>query len=177
MIVVNESTRNATETLNDIFKILWSNGLVHSQVLIQDEFGLWSLYNFLPYQTNCFSLDHIKIATFSAHNSTHHINLSMEQLFPQKLKDFHKCPIFVAVAMSMPFVMHQNRSATEMVQYVGIDIEIIEQMSKSLNFVTSYIRSSDGTENGFLFPNGTITGSLKLVRASFKHFYQFLMNI
>lgn len=49
-------------------------------------------------------------------------------------------------------------------------MNIITQISKMLNFDTIYHRTTDGTNLGAIFPNGTVTGNLKLVNIQFTEY-------
>lgn len=162
LIIVIELPQNVNSLLNAIFDILWRNSLINSQVLIQDRAAYWSLYTFLPYDDDCFDLSHLKIESFTPFNYTRNMTISMDKLFPIKLKNFNKCPLNVAVSIVDPFTSFHIASKGN-VKYKGIDIDILNQISKNLNFVAIYKRTTDGTNFGLIFPNGTVTGNMKLV--------------
>lgn len=158
LIIVDHSTNQTSETLTRIFEILWKNGLINVHVLIQNELDTWSLVTFSPYRSNCTKLDHIRVATFTQMNFTEHINVSIKNLYPEKLKNFNKCSLFVAATQSSVFVMRNTLNGID--QYSGIDIDIIKQIGKTLNFGIEYKRTD---KHGELFDNGTLTGSIQLV--------------
>lgn len=167
MIVISERPTNSTNTLDVTFQILWSNRLVNSHVLIQDEIDFWSLYTFMPYQKDCFNLSHIKMISFSTHsNFDDDMTIHTEDLYPEKLKNFNKCSIYIAASIVNPFLFPRNKSDENHI-YKGIDIDIITQIAKSLNFSIEYKYSFDGTGHGIIFPNGSVTGNLGLVRIKF----------
>lgn len=166
VIIMDELAEYDTTSLNYIFEILWDNGLIDSQVLTRVTTqckGTWTLYTFMPYQRDCSTLTELKIASFTPHNYTKDMNVSMAQLFPNKLNDFHQCQMHIAVSTMDPLVVMHNSSDGK-VQYKGIEIEIVRQLSKMLNFNITFQRSTDGTNNGVILPNKTVTGNLKLVR-------------
>lgn len=162
IIVTDEIWENSTNSLNDIYEVLWENGLITSQVLSRVTAESWSLSTFMPYQNDCFELIELKIASFTLLNYTENMNVSMTQLFPRKLKHFNQCPLHIAVSTVDPLVVAYNTSDGKN-QYKGIDIDIITQISKMLNFNIKFMQTTDGTNNGVAFPNGTVTGNLKLV--------------
>lgn len=145
--------------LNVIFEILWKNGLIDSHVLSQDKNESWSLYTFMPYQQDCSTLSLLKIETFTSTNCTSGMKISREKLYPKKLQNFHRCPIHVAPSISNPAVMRPDQNQ----KYRGIDIEIITQISKSLNFAIVFKRSLEGTGHGIIHSNRTISGNMGLV--------------
>lgn len=162
IIITDEIWENNTNSLNSIYEVLWENGLITSQVLSRVTAELWSLSTFIPYQSDCFELSELKITSFTSLNYTENMNVSMMQLFPRKLNDFNQCPLHIAVSTVDPLVFAYNTSDGK-IQYKGIDINIITQISKMLNFNIIFIRTTDGNNNGVVYSNGTVTGNMKLV--------------
>lgn len=160
LIVILES--NCGESLNEIFHILWSNGLMDSHVLCQDGNPFWSLYTFMPYQNDCITLSHHKMVTFTSKNYTNNMALSIKELYPQKMKSFNNCSLYIAIALNDPLSIPPNISNGNFM-YRGIDIEIVTQIAKTLNFDVQYVQSNDGHGHGVIYPNGTVTENLKLV--------------
>lgn len=99
VVVTSEPTKNHTNALNDIFEVLWSNGLINSQVLAKDASDTWSLSTFIPFQKHCISLAKLKIASFSTLNYTENMTVPAEKLFPKKLNDFNQCPLHIALSL------------------------------------------------------------------------------
>lgn len=153
---------NCKDILDETFKIMWTNRLVDSYVLCQDDIDIWSFNTFMPYQDDCYTLNHHKVASFNALNYTNNMSLPNAEIFPKKMKSFFNCPLYVAPTLIEPLVLLQNTS-DDGNQYVGIDIEILKQISKTLNFAIKYKTSNDGTGHGVIFQNGTATGNLDLV--------------
>lgn len=164
LIVVNENIRNTTEALDRIFGVLWGSGLIHSHVLTLDDANpdAWSLYTFMPYQSDCFTLTHIKMATFTQFNSSDNMTLSVDEIYPSKLKDFNNCPLYYAPSVVAPFVILRNTPACPN-QYEGIDISIISEFARILKLSIVYKYSKFGTGHGLVFDNGTASGNLGLV--------------
>lgn len=162
LVVFTKTVKIASEILDVIFGTLWKHGLINSHILNQDESKIWSLYAFMPYQINCYKLSYHKQITFTALNSTNNLTLSNKKLYPEKLKNLQKCPLFIAASIIEPFVIIQTL-ANGTVVVDGIEMLIIEQTSKLLNFTIVHKRSSSGTGHGLIFDNGTATGNLGLV--------------
>lgn len=167
LIVLTERALNNTEALDEIFEILWKNTLIKSHVLSQDDSELWSLYRFIShFKGNCFKLKHVKIETFKLSNHTERTTLPLERLLSKDLDNFQECPLFVAASIYSPFVIIQNSSMEwNRTEFKGIDIEIVDQMSKVYNFTSVYRgpKPDEGTGHGFIFKNGTVTENLALV--------------
>lgn len=152
--------------LDEVFEILWKNNLMDSHVLIEEKPNIWSLYTFFPYQNDCLTLKILKVAIFTPYNFTVKLNVSLENLYPEKLRNLNNCSFYVAPAFIEPFVSYRRNSRLPDVesQFDGIDINIIKHISKALNFKIVFKRSEYGTGHGQIFENGTVTENLALVR-------------
>ena len=166
IVVTVEDVQSDVNSLNTIFEVLWKNSLLNAHVLIQDQPQFWTLYTFLPYQKDCFHLEAIKIESFTPLNYTKNMNIPEDQLSPEKLTDFNQCPLKAATAYLNPFVTSPENPDPN-IKYEGIDIDIVEQIAKSLNFIAIFTSSSGKTDRGIIYPNKTMTGNLKLVRISY----------
>lgn len=162
LIAIINEVQNSTEMLNSVFELLWRNSLLNAHVLIQEEPHIWSMFTFMPFQSNCFSLDPLKVATFTPLNFTDDINATLSELLPEKLFDFQDCPLYVAPSLLEPYVFIRKRSDGTS-QYKGIDISILKHISKALNFSIIYKRASNASGHGIIFPNGTLTENIGLV--------------
>lgn len=148
-----------TEALDKLFGILWENTLIDSHVLCKGEDKFWSLYNSLPFQNGCSVLSKHKIESFSQWNYTENITLSIDKLYPKKLKNFNKCPIYIATPVIQPLTIIHNSPDGSM-HFEGIEISIVEQIATKFNFSTVY----KSTKHGIVLENRTATGNMKMVR-------------
>lgn len=158
LTVIEHSAKKSNKMLERITEILWKNGLISSHILSEDELGIWTLYTFIPYQTNCIEIAHFRMASFTPLNFTRSMNLSMEQMYPGKLKNFNQCPLYAVAPMSLPFVKHCSINGS--INYSGIDVNIVTQISRKLNFriIFEYVNF-----HGMILSNSTITGGIGLV--------------
>lgn len=161
MIVSTAKGKNAKHTLYRISEVLWKNGLLNSHILIEEN-GNWLLYTFMPFQKDCVSVDNVKMEIFTPLNYTQNMMMTVENLYPKKLTNFHQCPLFAGVSYLPPFAFIKNDSNGNAV-YRGIDIDIVTQISKELNFAIVF-NASVGIGRGVFYPNGTTTGNYDLVR-------------
>lgn len=162
LIIVTNDTQNYTRSLDEVFELLWRNGLINSHILIKDENSTWNLNTFSPYQNGCFALSHLKLASFTQSDFSHTMMPSIDRMYPNKLRNFNGCPIYIAVSLVSPFTIFQNTSDGRN-QFKGIEIFIVNQISKKYNFTAVYKRSSIDTDNGTVLKNGTVTGNMGLV--------------
>lgn len=147
LIVITGSAQNSVSTLDEAHQVLWMNGLIDSHVLSQDVTRSWSLYTFLPYHDHCINLNNLKIETFTKLNFSSSMSLSIDRVYPEKLRDFNGCPLYIAPLIFRPFVWISN-STDQKYQFEGIDILILNEISKNLNFTPVYNYPLIKMENG-----------------------------
>lgn len=176
LIVVTHHVRNVLESVNAIFDLFWRNGLLASHVLIQAQPYVWSMYAYVPYQRDCFTLDPVIVAIFTPHNFTNNMNATIDELFPMRLNNFRNCPLYIAPSFLKPFLYMENNSIG-MPEYKGIDINILDHISKALNFSIIYKRESSSSGHGSLLPNGSITDHMGLVSLPDVCFVEFIINL
>lgn len=179
LIVVTQSAQNITKTLHDIFSIILNVGLFNVNVLIEDQStALWSLHFYMPYAYDCYGFTIFKVGAFSAQNCTNPLNVSIKNLFPSKMSKFHGCPLYVATFSFPPFVIvQQPTDKTGHITYDGIDIILVNHISKTLNLIPKYVQSTDANKRGIVFKNGTATGAFGMVSSLNKHLEVFYLKL
>lgn len=166
LIVTAQNDAIHPEKLETFFGIVLAVGLLNVNVLIKNEdTNTWSLHFYKPFQRNCHSIDTHEIERFSLKNYTSPLNLSRSDLYPPKLFKFHNCPLKVATFPIQPFVIIQNAVGSTSSSYDGVDVIIVNQISKTLNLVPEYFQSTDRRQRGMVFENRTATGAIKMVQA------------
>lgn len=165
LIAVTKSAQNTTKTLLDIFSIVFNVGLFNVNVLIENQqTSLWSLHFYKPYAQDCYGFTVSEIGTFLPQNYTNALNISVKNLFPSKMFKFHGCSLYVATVLFPPFVIvQQPANKTGQMIYDGIDIILVNHISKTLNLIPTYMQSADANKRGIIFENGTATGALGMV--------------
>lgn len=147
LIVITGNAQNQTSSLNDVFQLLWNNGLINSHVLIQDKTQSWSLYTFLPCHDDCITLSQLKIESFTRFNHSNLMNLSISQAYPKKLQNFNGCPWYIVPNLSSPYVI-PVKTTNGMYKFDGADCKIVNDILKILNITADYRLLLNKTENG-----------------------------
>lgn len=165
LIVITQSTQNVFQTLHDIFWIIMNLGLLDVNVLIEDAQSIrWSLHFYRPFTKNCHSFTVYEIANFSKDNYTHPLNVSFNELFPPKSFKFPDCPLYVAAFAEEPFVIVEKpTNGSNNTIHHGIDIIIVNQISRTMNLIPKYIQPPDNQRRGTIFKNGSASGALGMV--------------
>lgn len=113
---------------------------------------------FMPFIYSCNSLQKHDVALLTEQN--HSLPESVDLIYPKKLKDFHQCPIVVAVFDTPPFIIIKSENIDD--PYDGLDTQFLEQLAKKFNFKLIYRQPPD-KQRGIIFHNGTVTGCIKMV--------------
>lgn len=162
-IVVTQGARNGSEVLDEMFEIQMQLGLVDVNILIKDEAtSVWALYYYKPYAVNCHSFEKFQIDTFTTHNYTKYLNVSFSGLYPERNMKFHNCAMYVASFSFEPYVIIRN-STNGTTTFSGVDVEIVNEISKALNLIPIYMQTPDRKRHGQVYPNGTADGAVKMI--------------
>lgn len=143
-----------------IFSKMWYKFILNVNV-IYDRNGTVTLGTFRPHDfKTCSGTYLIRIATFN--NGSFGLD-AKEKIFPDKLKNMHKCKVKLVTFHRCPAVCITEENNT--LQAVGFDIGIINLIAETLNFTlnTEILRGDE--QWGTIFPNKSTTGAIKkLVR-------------
>lgn len=165
LIVLTKSAKDTTATLHNIFSIISDVGLFNVNVLIENQQkAFWSLHFYRPYARDCYGFTVVEIDRFLPQNYTNPFKQPEKKIFPSKVFKFRECPLYVATFPMPPFVIIENSTnETDQFSYDGIDIILVNHISRTLNLKPKYIQSSEANQRGMVFSNGTATGAFGLV--------------
>lgn len=162
LVIVMGRSHSINNTLEEAFQKFWTNGLINSHVLIQDATESWTLNTFSPHEHDCNALSHLKIQSFTKFNYSSSIELPVSQVYSQKWRDLNGCPLFIS-----PFIISPHvdivRTPNGKYHYEGLDIEIIDAISKSLNFTAVYNVAPMNAEHAIIAKNRTLQEVIDVV--------------
>lgn len=173
LIVVTKHVHNVSVALHDIFGIAFKANILNVNVLVEDGKRMrWSLHFYLPYVRQCDSLEIFEIGRFTPENYTNELDPSITYLFPRSIFRFNNCPLHVALFPFRPFVIpKQSNIGAGNMTYDGIDVRLVDYISKGLNLVPIYRQPRDNKARGMIYKNGTVTGAMKLASKRTKFHY------
>lgn len=146
-----------------IFQIAWKCGLLDFNVLLPHSIqSTWLLMTYFPFQSDCSALQPRKLSMFNESNCTIHMNITFDQLYAMKNRNFNKCSIVVATYHVQPNVLIRNEISSGRVRTVfdGIEVAVMDNIVQAINATVAYI---DVGLRGDVYDNGTLTGSVKWV--------------
>lgn len=93
---------------------------------MKDQVNVYTYFPFTPY--SCNQIETTLLMNFSNES------ISLENsFFPVKLKNFHKCPLFLATYNIPPYmIMNEHKDGSYVTR--GIEGNLYREMSKTLNF-------------------------------------------
>lgn len=162
LIVLTKNAEHVTKTLNEVFKIVMKVGLFNVNVLIENKNTTWTLHLYKPYIRSCYSFEIVNIGAFTKENYTKELQTSPDDLYPPEKFQFPNCPLLIATFPLKPFVIIEHFE-NETVHFSGLDVKIVDEISKTLNLKPVYIEAPDDENRGLIFSNGTVTGAMKMV--------------
>lgn len=87
---------------------------------------------------------------------------SSDEIFPQKLLNFHRCPLRISTLEYPPAVMKKKKLENESFHYYGSDVEVISGLSLTMNFRANFAFIADPYDFGEVNDNGS-TGAISHV--------------
>jgi hypothetical protein len=120
--------------VQEMFELLWQLQIYNVNVMFEDENGEVLVKTFMPFSPGkCGNTTPVLINKFKDGKFQ-----NSDELFPKKLKNLHNCPIRVAVTNNNPPYVIETFSAEGTRLLSGRDFEVLQVLSKSLNFKVDY---------------------------------------
>lgn len=152
IVVFTNQTVKVNDTL--ILDAFWKKSLYNVDVLTESFNDSVALLTFFPFKDNqCRVAESTEINRFINQSWTH------QEFFPEKLNNFHKCPIKIGTPpalLSYFQVEHDDGS----LDYVGSDVVILKLLADKMNFRILLNYSSIPNDWGIVFENGSANGVL-----------------
>jgi hypothetical protein len=147
------------EEIDKMFNHLWSKKIVNVNAIYEEE-SVVKLATFRPFQRKkCQNSDPIVFAVF---NSDGKFNISIDQIYPDELKNFHGCELKMAVFDRCPAVCMK----TSLDVLNGFDGKIVTTIQEALNFELNLDYLVGSEQWGNILPNGSVTGAIGKVSRS-----------
>lgn len=137
---------------NQLFAAAWKRYIYNINTLCQDGDTV-SIQTFMPFQSNsCGNTTSMSVDTMK--------NDLVIDLFPDKLKNLHGCPIKLATFFYPPITMRETLDNGSF-RYYGSEMDLVFGLAEALNFSIDMTYIAQTGFTGLLYENGTATGILK----------------
>ncbi|XP_055910410.1 uncharacterized protein LOC129944771 [Eupeodes corollae] len=152
-------------TKEDLLKILvycWKHYIINVSIIVEQSPEVLDLYTYFPFsKLKCQNTDPIVINQFKMGAPAN--GNKIDDIFPKKLKSLQGCPLTAALWNVPPYLrILPNRTGLE--KFVGFEGVLLRVLAKNLEFSLDYVIPPNDEERGKRFPNGTITGAMKLIK-------------
>lgn len=151
------------DIIKKIFSDCWQAYITNVIALVSmDDGKVVAIYTYFPYTEHHCALVRPEIVNyFYVANETFQFPLNAS-LFPSKMKNLHKCPLFVATFPLEPYMI-LNIAANGSVEMDGIDGNVVDALSREMNFSPNVMCPEKHEARGVIYENGTMTGTMNMV--------------
>jgi hypothetical protein len=157
LVVLTQPIPDIYHKIQQIFEDLWNHYIVNVNVVVKISPKLDEsfMYTFFPYtEHHCGAVRPQILGRYKKSGPVYKYNY-----FPEKIHSLFNCPLNVAVVKSTPYLFVE-KSENGSVSIDGIDSVLLSYISNKLNFIPIL----KDAKRGIIFPNGTTTGSVKMVQ-------------
>jgi Ligated ion channel L-glutamate- and glycine-binding site len=149
--------RVTMDDIEEIFATLWKKN-IHNVTLVYEEKETVKVFTFMPFEgLKCGDTTPKLIGEF--HNGTFQFHKSIESVFPEKFKNLQDCPINVAT-FEDPLSVIKTNNLDGTYSLSGFDMDLIDELSKILNFKKNIVFTVGKSPYGHVYPNGSVDGAL-----------------
>ncbi|CAG9809741.1 unnamed protein product [Chironomus riparius] len=122
--------------IQDIFSDLWKLQIYNVIVIVEDGHERLSIFTFFPFRSSadCMNTTPVLINEFINGSFTR----GLSNIFPNKMKNLQQCEVKVATSNDIPPHMVLRAMSDGTFNIFGRDFEIIDALSKSLNFKINF---------------------------------------
>ncbi|XP_062539196.1 uncharacterized protein LOC134207505 [Armigeres subalbatus] len=160
LMVVTQSESDCAGLANALLE-LTSDLLIYDANVLCSQNGTINLRTYFPYGHPNHPKPHIeKWNTYSSGGF-----IRARPHYPRKLENFFGLPLRVALFDMAPFMMLIRNSNRKIVDYDGIEGQLLKELSRSLNMTIEPAEPfwNSGERWGTLAPNGSASGAVSLV--------------
>ena len=145
------------DDMKRIFEDLWSKYIMNADIVVNDG-PLAKIFTYFPFtESHCEKVYPVLLDTFD-HDAGFEWNAV---LYPEKLKNLHKCPITVVTFNIPPFVKTWNKKQ-QLSKLAGIEALILHSLAREMNFTLEEKVLNDEFW-GNVSENGKSSGAIQMV--------------
>lgn len=155
---------NACE-IDSIFADCYKRSMLNVNILFPYTKASMMMTTYRPFEGNCRQLVRRDLGIFTGTQST--LSGSLANVYPPKALNMNKCKLTVATFASEPLVIVRSLNETTYeAQVDGVEVELINELARVLNFVAVFKLPADKQKRGVIDRNGTATGCFRMVIAN-----------
>lgn len=161
-IVVTELIETNSSIMRNILEDCWERHITNVNILVQHEGDVFvaTLYTYFPFQPSY--CEKVVPIIWNYFNKGHLVHQDKD-LFPQKLRNLHQCPLTIVTVEIPPYIFIGKFQTNDTYFIKGIDANLIQVLSERMNFRPIFIVPDDIPRRGIIYKNGTVTGAFGMV--------------
>ncbi|XP_058811320.1 ionotropic receptor 21a-like [Topomyia yanbarensis] len=160
IVITGEIYEDLNELLRWMFEDLWILDIFNVNVLVVASDGSILVYTFFPYRE--FHCETVKPLLWL--NFTGTIDMDDIDLYPNRLRSFHGCPLKGGTFEAKPYTIIPKRGNASELVVSGFEGDLIDLLKQRLNFTVHYQIAPNGSQWGFAREKGNSTGLMKLIQ-------------
>lgn len=144
--------------IEQVVRELWRNYIVNVIVFMMKDENVF-LYTYSSFNANNCRMPELNLINYF--NGTF---ANKTDFFPNKLKNLNQCDLKVSMNSAPPFIFtNEDKKTIPENDVEGIDASLLKELSFQLNFKYEICFVKVNKQWGQIFPNGSSTGSTRLV--------------
>lgn len=157
-IYLQNSDSYMSQDMQNIFHYCWRHHFINCIVQIKTANNEVLLYTYYPFTADkCRQIEIVEINAFNGTSLVH------KQLFPKTLRNFHGCPLRVALRHIPPYMMISNDSNGQSQISGGFEGKLLMEISRKLNFSLDIKLQTGDTDRAIDVGNVSLLGVLQKV--------------
>lgn len=162
IVFVDAHDRFKENALDNIFIDSYKKAVLNVNILFPYTNESMMMTTYIPFEQDCVKLTRRDLGVLC--ESNFELGESLADVFPKKGLNMNKCTLNVATFPSEPLVIVRwANDTTNDIVVEGIEVDILLQMAKTLNFNIRFKSPADKQKRGVIGANGTSSGCFKMV--------------
>lgn len=154
--------------MDKIFIDCYTKAVANVNILFPYTNESMMMTTYMPFERDCVELTRRDLGVL--YESHFELSESLADVFPRKGLNMNECTLNVATFPSEPLVIVRLvNDTTNDILVEGIEVELLQQMAKTLNFNIRFKSPADKQKRGIIGRNGTASGCFKMVCHSRVH--------
>lgn len=162
VVFTQSDVRPSNAELDAIFVDCYQKTLLNVNILFPYSNESMMMTTYIPFERDCVRLARRDLGILS--ECEFELNDTFDEVFPKKGQNMNECTLVVATFPSEPLVIFRRvNESTNDVDAEGVEVELLRQMAKVLNFTVRFKVPADKQKRGVIHRNGSSTGCFGMV--------------
>lgn len=162
IVFTQTNVRPSNAELDEIFVDCYQKTLLNANILFPYSNESMMMTTYIPFERDCMRLTRRDLGILS--ECELELSDSFDEVFPKKGLNMNECTLVVAIFPSEPLVIIRSiNESTNDADAEGVEVELLLQMAKVLNFTLRFKVPADKQKRGVINRNGSSSGCFGMV--------------